>query len=423
MTVEIAVMNKNAIVLAADSMVTIGHVKYEYPKSFHSVNKIYPISKIHDVCIMVYGNAEFMGVPWETIIKIYRKKLDNRKFSRLEEYANDFLRFLEEEDKIIPESEQKKYFYSYILRHFLYLNNNIKKNIEKVIREEGEINELQIKEIINNIIIDDYKIWKRAKLLSNIPKNYIEVLIKKFYNIINDTIKDVFQRLPISETYRKKLIEISVSIFTRDIFPGNISGVVFAGFGEEDTFPSINSYKIEVKINRKLKYIKEKSFKINNENCSAIIPFAQSTMIEEFLEGISRKTTSILLNHFDSLLSDYNNFVIKNLYKKNDSKTKEYRMKLEIIKKNLIDVLKERVSFLTKKINLNPFLEMVEFLPKNELVELAELLIELTILKQKFSFGTINTVGGPIDVALISKWDGFAWIKRKQYFKTELNPN
>ena len=33
-----------------------------------------------------------------------------------------------------------------------------------------------------------------------------------------------------------------------------------------------------------------------------------------------------------------------------------------------------------------------------------------------------ETVGGPIDVAVISKGDGFIWIKRKHYFSTELNP-
>ncbi|MEA1995293.1 MAG: hypothetical protein U9N18_03965 [Campylobacterota bacterium] len=33
-----------------------------------------------------------------------------------------------------------------------------------------------------------------------------------------------------------------------------------------------------------------------------------------------------------------------------------------------------------------------------------------------------ETAGGPIDVAVISKGDGFIWIKRKHYFKPELNP-
>jgi hypothetical protein len=32
-----------------------------------------------------------------------------------------------------------------------------------------------------------------------------------------------------------------------------------------------------------------------------------------------------------------------------------------------------------------------------------------------------ETVGGAVDVAVISKGDGFIWIKRKHYFKPELN--
>jgi hypothetical protein len=33
----------------------------------------------------------------------------------------------------------------------------------------------------------------------------------------------------------------------------------------------------------------------------------------------------------------------------------------------------------------------------------------------------VESVGGPIDVAVISKGDGFIWIKRKHYFKPEFN--
>jgi hypothetical protein len=32
-----------------------------------------------------------------------------------------------------------------------------------------------------------------------------------------------------------------------------------------------------------------------------------------------------------------------------------------------------------------------------------------------------DSVGGPIDVAVISKIDGFVWIKRKHYFDPALN--
>jgi len=36
-----------------------------------------------------------MGVPWETVVKLYAQKLGHRPFDRLEQYAEDFLRFVE----------------------------------------------------------------------------------------------------------------------------------------------------------------------------------------------------------------------------------------------------------------------------------------------------------------------------------------
>jgi hypothetical protein len=34
----------------------------------------------------------------------------------------------------------------------------------------------------------------------------------------------------------------------------------------------------------------------------------------------------------------------------------------------------------------------------------------------------LESVGGDIDVAIISKSDGFIWKKKKDYFKYDLNP-
>ena len=57
---------------------------------------------------------------------------------------------------------------------------------------------------------------------------------------------------------------------------------------------------------------------------------------------------------------------------------------------------------------------------KEDLAELAENLIYLTSLKRRIT-PNLESVGGPIDVAVISKGDGFIWIKRKHYFNPDLN--
>src|SRR5207302_5067079 len=70
----------------------------------------------------------------------------------------------------------------------------------------------------------------------------------------------------------------------------------------------------------------------------------------------------------------------------------------------------------------DPVISAVAALPKDELASMAETLVSLTSFKRKVTMEE-ETVGGPIDVAVISKGDGFVWIKRKHYFSAELNPH
>ena len=66
-------------------------------------------------------------------------------------------------------------------------------------------------------------------------------------------------------------------------------------------------------------------------------------------------------------------------------------------------------------------MSIVALLPKDELAELAEALVNLTSFKRRVT-PAAETVGGPVDVAVISKGDGLVWLKRKHYFPPELNP-
>ena len=43
------------------------------------------LSKYHPVGVMIYGNAELLGVSWETAIKSYREILGSNPFDTVEE--------------------------------------------------------------------------------------------------------------------------------------------------------------------------------------------------------------------------------------------------------------------------------------------------------------------------------------------------
>ncbi|MFH1940559.1 MAG: hypothetical protein ABIL68_00545, partial [bacterium] len=82
----------------------------------------------------------------------------------------------------------------------------------------------------------------------------------------------------------------------------------------------------------------------------------------------------------------------------------------------------EKLNNYREEQHINPIMKVVSMIPKLDLAAMAESLVNITYFKRKVGMG-METVAGPIDVAVISKGDGFIWVKRKRYFDDNLNPH
>lgn len=88
MTAIVGVLNKHAVAIAADSAITTTGLSRR--KVFNRGNKIFTLSKFHPVGVMIYNNAALEGVPWDVIIKLYRRSLGDKSFPKLEDYKKRF---------------------------------------------------------------------------------------------------------------------------------------------------------------------------------------------------------------------------------------------------------------------------------------------------------------------------------------------
>ena len=70
---------------------------------------------------------------------------------------------------------------------------------------------------------------------------------------------------------------------------------------------------------------------------------------------------------------------------------------------------------------ISPIRDTLELLPVSELAAVAETLLNASQIHKRVN-PEMETVGVPVDVAVISKGDRFIWIKRKHYFDPHLNP-
>src|SRR5690348_8957908 len=162
MTAEIAVLNRNAVALAADSAVTL--TLPEGPKIYQT-NKLFTLSKFWPVGVMIYGNADFMDVPWETIIKQYRTHLDKRSFGRVEDYARDFLRYLERNSSFFSPDRQRDYCYRLALVWLMRLRTTLKKLIDEKIRSSGPVSERAVRSLFRNCVLEDISHLRQRKAL------------------------------------------------------------------------------------------------------------------------------------------------------------------------------------------------------------------------------------------------------------------
>ena len=154
-------------------------------------------------------------------------------------------------------------------------------------------------------------------------------------------------------------------------------------------------------------------------------PFAQREMVNRFMEGVDPKYQEVVEGYISALLSQgYPNRIAKALEGKISSDLQEsVRRELVELGSKLSQDFTQRLEGYRHSQFISPVIDSVASLPKDELAAMAESLVNLTAFKRRMTSVETDTVALPIDVAVISKGDGFVWIKRKHYFEPALNPN
>lgn len=395
MTAIVGVLNKHAIAIAADSAVTLRGGK----KVMNTATKLFALSKYHPVAIAVYGNAEFIGTPWEIIIKEYREYLGDKHFASVRMYVDNFQIFLKRRNYFSSDKDAKNYL-KMSVEFFLG-------QIQQILIEKPQMIQRLLKRMKDSL---------SQPLLGGFKQETEEYFKNISHTIIEREYKGLSKNgLSIALDELKELIEAS---FLRDIPPIATTGLVFAGYGDSEIFPSIFNCRVGCVIDGLLAKVVKKESKIDKGNPSDICPFAQTDVMHTILDGVSPKMHAVYMNSLARVFTKVTGAIANIIENENGQLANQIRQ-LEI-EPFAVEFTKASKSIQMKEYTI-PFVESVATLEKADLADFAESLITLTSLKRKISFDQ-ETVGGPVDVMVISKGDGIIWMKRKEYFDSEKNP-
>ena len=422
MTAEIAVMNKNGIALAADSAVTITGASGQ---KIYNTHKLFMLSKYHPVGVMIFGNAELLGIPWQVIIKEFRKnELGTAPLPTLQQYGDRFINHLNDNYKYFPLEKQKTFFINTVSNIFESINQQITADVGEITITGEKISATEAMSIIEKHISSAYQTISQLENLKNLPQSFYKSILKAYREDINAKIQQHFKFLAPNDELSRMLRKISVLVFVKNTFDliKNYSGVVIAGFGEDEIYGNIIEYNIDTVINGKLKYLQRPQVDINQERTAAVMPFAQNEMVYSFMQGVSPDYQATIEEYLENLFAAYPKEIIKQIDELDSKAKKALLKKMNSATTELIRQFTSRIGDWARVNNVNPILGTVAFLPLEELASMAESLVNLTSFKRRVTMEA-ETVGGPIDVAVISKGDGFIWINRKHYFDAKYNPH
>jgi len=411
MSAGICIMNKNAVALAADSAVTVGpHLAIH-----NSANKLFALSKVAPVGVIVYANAEFMEVPIEILIKQYKSSLQNKKFSTLEEYVENFLEFLISNKDLFRFGINEKKFvrnvYVDLLNGLGIDYQNELQNIITIVQRELTADELSAAQ--QNAINTTKNLINTCPLLDNF--DVTQYIKETYFEEIKNYISSKFPW--ILEPTLSELTSDICHFYNKNFFRSGYVGLAFAGYGENDIFPKMIHLHMSGVINEKVRYFQKELVSINEERTATITPLAQTDVMQTFLFGIN-----------DSFIGDIEKEIplqIKNRFLNIDDAFFSTGKKVEVQQKlnDMTSLIVQQIIRKAQEAYLFPITNSVATLPIEELALLAESMINITSLRRKVALDkNIGTVGGPIDVAIISKSDGFIWLKRKHYFDHSYNP-
>lgn len=407
MTSEVCLMNRLGVVLAADSATT---VKYwngnaEEVRYFKGANKIFQLSESQPVGIMIYNAVDALRVPWEVIIKEFRRELGAKSFNSIQGYADEFIAFMNRDQKLFPAISRKAEFEEVlgraILKFFIRFHED---------KGAGKVTDLAafMSGAMANAKVDQSEVKFDLANISQLRQTFGPFAQTKFDEWLL-VFKSTYNTLSDPE------IDYVMSIALREVRTTSPStGLVLAGFGDHSVFPEVVHLK-----SCQFWFDHFSEFERVCEGTSYDVPalvtgYAQTSMIDTLRLGFSDDVLGSVASDARAKCSDLVDQVATSLGGKVAESDRTKLVDATVDK--MVDAMFDHAWAQ----HALPLRRVVGVLPLDEMSTLAETLINLQSLKEKVTKPS-ETVGGPVDVAAITRAEGLVWVKRKHYFSSDIN--
>ena len=284
MTTEIAVSNRLGIALASDSAVTIssgGRVKI-----FDTADKLFELSLRHPIGVMINGSMDCLSIPWEILVKDFREKEGANQRAKVTDWTKDFLAYIESH-MLISEDSSNKYIDDIIDNEINIIQREVAIKLRRHIFEN--VGRKAPRVDIGAMVAAEVK--DRGKFLLQFPvadslKDSKDKIIESYSARIDKRVVERFEGQKLNSEELLSLRNLVIEALLRAVPSDNVAGLVIAGFGSEETFPSVHAVEVDGRVAGRLKYTELESVSIiTSKDGGQVTSYAQTDVIQRLLEG------------------------------------------------------------------------------------------------------------------------------------------
>lgn len=414
MTSEIAVMNQRAVALAADSAVTLidgGLVAVR-----NDQRKLFNLVEGRPIGIMFFGLADMMGHPWETLIEHYQNKVKPKPQAHVRDYATSFTGMLDNLVEFFPREryrEEYRRLLASVFRYVFHLAQFLRDSAEG---ETAEASDTAILEMAIERVWRDYQFKDDGSPrpdLSCFPKDFGRKVAADYGGQIDELIAYGFAPFGLSKQAIQRLREIGVFCAVKDLFLEDVAGLVFAGFGADERYPTVVTCFVSAVVGGIVKRAEATVNSIDGEVRSKIRVFADSEVTNAFIRGIDFNLERRLYGGFRAMMHGLVDQVV-GAFPTADANAREgvrERFQRDFVPRYFA-AFHQMIAEYQQQAFINPILRVLEIAGRKELADTARELVTLNIFKKRI-MAQKETVGGAVDVAVISRDGGFQWSSKQ----------
>jgi hypothetical protein len=412
-TAEVALINRRAVTLAADSAVSLVGPGADEVKIFNSAEKIFELCDHLPIGLMVYNNIDHLRAPLEILAREYRNQCKT-PHATVFDCADDFLEYLRQSAANAPVAVQDD---DIVRRVNDEMGVSRTRALHRFMGQTGA-NVLSPAEMVLQVLQE-----RLAELRAGTAiQSHSTIDWNDVYNDhkapIDKSIEDARKSLRIDDANVPIVIEIAARSLLSEELSDNLTGIVIAGYGSDGMYPALVAYEIDGFVCGQLRLVENKRVQIEPGVQSVdIITFAQEDISRRLLDGVDPEIVATVNRQ---LLAGVRLMKRNALANVSGAQRAQVEQDFDGASANLLGTITRTVQTFIDKCN-SDFRSTVASMPKQEMAFFAEALVNTTAMKRRVSKDR-EDVGGPVDVAVISRHEGFVWVQRKHYFDAERNP-